>query len=68
VIVLVTVAITFAQLRYRAPAEPAVVLLAAVTVTGLLGRLTPAGDRDDGETARPGPAPPEERVAALAEP
>jgi 4-amino-4-deoxy-L-arabinose transferase-like glycosyltransferase len=67
-IVLVTVAITFAQLRYRAPAEPAVVLLAAVTVTGLLGRLTPAGDRDDGEALPPGPAAPEGRLAALAEP
>jgi 4-amino-4-deoxy-L-arabinose transferase-like glycosyltransferase len=34
-IVLIAVAITFAQLRYRAPAEPAVVLLASVTFARL---------------------------------
>src|SRR5680860_137843 len=38
-IVLVSVAVTFAQLRYRAPAEPAVVLLAAVALEAGVRRL-----------------------------
>jgi 4-amino-4-deoxy-L-arabinose transferase-like glycosyltransferase len=39
-IVAVAVAVTFAQPRYRAPAEAALVILAAVTVDTVVGRLS----------------------------
>jgi len=58
VIVLISVAITFAQLRYRAPAEPAVVLLAAVAIAWFIDRRRPEPAETRGESAvDPDPAP-----------
>jgi 4-amino-4-deoxy-L-arabinose transferase-like glycosyltransferase len=47
-IVLVAVAVTFAQTRYRAPAEPAVVVLAAVAIDARLSprRAVPSTEAD----------------------
>ncbi len=51
-VVLMAVAIMFAQTRYRAPAEPAVVILAAVAIDAVMRqrRAAPAAEGDD---ARP---------------
>jgi 4-amino-4-deoxy-L-arabinose transferase-like glycosyltransferase len=57
-IVLVSVAFTFAQTRYRAPAEPAVVVLAAVTVDAWLRRRSAAPARVDEPAEPAGPAVP----------
>ncbi len=54
VIVLIAVAITFAQLRYRAPAEPAIVLLASVTIAAVIGRFRSRRIQDVALTATPG--------------
>jgi 4-amino-4-deoxy-L-arabinose transferase-like glycosyltransferase len=62
-IVLVTVVVTFAQTRYRAPAEPAVVILAAVAIDAWLPRRRAAPQPDE-DAARPAPAP--ETVSAPA--
>ncbi len=52
VIVLLSVAVTFAQVRYRAPAEVAFVLAAAVAVDAAVGRIFAARRRGDPTTAR----------------
>jgi hypothetical protein len=68
VIVLISVITTFAQLRYRAPAEPAIVLLAAVSVLAIIRRFrAPKGDgsgdgdgvddRPDGDGGEPSERP-----------
>ena len=51
-IVLATVAVTFAQTRYRAPAEPVVVVLAAVAIDAALPRHRTAPG-DEAAYARP---------------
>lgn len=52
-IVLLAVAITFSQTRYRAPAEPALVVLAAVAVDALVARRTGESADDAGEPSSP---------------
>jgi hypothetical protein len=54
-IVVIAVALTFGQTRYRAPAEPVVVLLAAVAADAWLRRRAarrPTGHERDAEAAR----------------
>jgi 4-amino-4-deoxy-L-arabinose transferase-like glycosyltransferase len=58
-IVLLAVAITFAQTRYRAPAEPALVVLAAVAADALVARRK--GEHAD-EVVEPAPPPAEVAV------
>jgi 4-amino-4-deoxy-L-arabinose transferase-like glycosyltransferase len=56
-VVLMAVALMFSQTRYRAPAEPAVVILAAAAIDAVMPRrqAAPAGERDDQRPAE-GPA------------
>jgi hypothetical protein len=61
-VVLLAVAAIFAQTRYRAPAEPAVVILAAVAIDARLpgrraGPAAEGGERRDEETATISPSP-----------
>jgi 4-amino-4-deoxy-L-arabinose transferase-like glycosyltransferase len=55
-IVLMAVAAIFAQTRYRAPAEPAVVVLAAVAIDAMMPRRR-AGPAAAGDEHRPAEAP-----------
>jgi 4-amino-4-deoxy-L-arabinose transferase-like glycosyltransferase len=54
-LVLLAAALTFGQTRYRAPAEPAVVVLAAVAIDAVLPRRR-AAPPDDPDAALPEPA------------
>jgi 4-amino-4-deoxy-L-arabinose transferase-like glycosyltransferase len=59
-VVLMAVAITFAQTRYRAPAEPALVILAAAAIDAVLPRrrtAPPAEGDDQGPTEEPAAIP-----------
>lgn len=55
-VVLMAVAITFAQTRYRAPTEPAVVILAAVAIDAVMPRRR-AGPPAEGDHERPAEVP-----------
>jgi 4-amino-4-deoxy-L-arabinose transferase-like glycosyltransferase len=55
-IVTVGAFVSWGQVRYRVPAEPSIVLLAAVTLGALWNRWWPAQDGDGGSTAAPATA------------
>ena len=56
VVVMLSVALTFGQTRYRTTFEVSLVLMAAVTLEWLWSKLRPVGGRSDDEELAPDPA------------